>query len=93
VLLADTKIVDGGEIEAADAFAAGANIVTVLGVAEDETIRGVVRAAENSAARFWWTCPPGRIWRSGTGRSCAITPIWNKTRVQTRVLFFCLITY
>lgn len=46
VLLADTKIVDGGEIEAADAFAAGADIVTVLGVAEDETIRGVVRAAE-----------------------------------------------
>lgn len=46
VVLADTKIVDGGEIEASDAFEAGADIVTVLGVAEDETIQGVVRAAK-----------------------------------------------
>lgn len=44
-LLADTKIVDGGNIEATDAFEAGADIVTVLGVSEDETIHGVVKAA------------------------------------------------
>ncbi len=47
-LLADVKIMDGGEIEATDAFEAGADIVTVLALAEDETIRGVV----NTAKRF-----------------------------------------
>ena len=36
---------DAGEHEANLAFNAGADIVTVLGVAHDETIRGVVRAA------------------------------------------------
>lgn len=45
VVLADTKIVDGGEIEATDAFEAGADIATVLGVADDETIKGVVKTA------------------------------------------------
>lgn len=52
VILADTKIVDGGEIEAADAFEAGADIVTVLGVAEDETIHGVVRAAKKFGGKI-----------------------------------------
>ena len=42
---ADLKIMDAGEHEANLAFNAGADIVTVLGVAHDETIRGVVRAA------------------------------------------------
>ncbi len=44
-LLADLKIMDAGEGEASLAFEAGAGIVTVLGVAHDETIRGAVRAA------------------------------------------------
>lgn len=44
-ILADVKIMDGGEIEATDAFEAGADIVTVLALAEDETIKGVVKSA------------------------------------------------
>jgi 3-hexulose-6-phosphate synthase len=44
-LLADYKIVDAGEHEAALAFEAGCDVVTVLGVAPDSTIRGALRAA------------------------------------------------
>lgn len=44
-VLADCKIMDAGELEASDVFAAGADIVTVLGVSDDSTIKGVVRAA------------------------------------------------
>ena len=39
---------DAGEHEANLAFEAGADIVTVLGVAHDETIHGVVRAARRA---------------------------------------------
>ena len=45
VVLADLKIMDAGEGEARLGFEAGASIVTVMGVAHDETIRGAVRAA------------------------------------------------
>lgn len=45
-VLADTKIADAGALEGGDAFAAGADIATVLGIADDETILGVVRAAK-----------------------------------------------
>jgi len=44
-VLADLKIMDAGEGEASLGFEAGASIVTVMGVAHDETIRGAVRAA------------------------------------------------
>ena len=44
-LLADFKIMDAGEIEAGIAFEAGADIVTVMGFAQDATIAGVVAAA------------------------------------------------
>lgn len=44
-LLADLKIIDAGKEEASLAFEAGANYVTVLGVASDETVRGVTTAA------------------------------------------------
>jgi 3-hexulose-6-phosphate synthase len=47
-VLADLKIMDAGEHEAELAFSAGADIVTVLGVAHDETIQGVVRAARRA---------------------------------------------
>lgn len=43
--LADTKIVDAGYIEASSAFKRGADIVTVLGVADDKTVHGVLEAA------------------------------------------------
>jgi 3-hexulose-6-phosphate synthase len=45
VVLADTKIVDGGDIESEDAYEAGADIVTVLAVSADATIRAVVNTA------------------------------------------------
>lgn len=44
-ILADTKIVDGGKIESQYAFDAGADIVTVLGIAPFETICAVVESA------------------------------------------------
>ena len=47
-VLADLKIMDAGEGEARLGFEAGASIVTVMGVAHDETILGAARAA----ARF-----------------------------------------
>lgn len=44
-VLADLKIMDGGALEATIAFEAGADIVTVLGVAHNSTIAGAVREA------------------------------------------------
>ena len=44
-VLADFKIIDGGNYEACIAFNAGADIVTVLGVSNDATIAGAVLAA------------------------------------------------
>lgn len=44
-VLADLKIMDGGEMEAKMAFDAGADIVTVLAAAEDTTIKNVVEVA------------------------------------------------
>ena len=45
-ILADAKIMDAGEYEAAACFKAGADIVTVLGVSHNETIEGVVSSAK-----------------------------------------------
>jgi len=44
-VLADFKIMDGGNYEASIAFEAGADIVTVLGVSSDVTIAGAISAA------------------------------------------------
>lgn len=44
-VLADLKIMDAGGYEVMKAVEAGADIVTVLGVAEDSTIRGAVEEA------------------------------------------------
>ncbi len=44
-VLADLKIIDAGDIEARIGFEAGADIVTVLGVAHDVTIRRAVNQA------------------------------------------------
>jgi len=43
-ILADIKIVDGGHMEAAAAFEAGADYCTVLGLADNSTIKEVVKA-------------------------------------------------
>lgn len=44
-VLADLKIIDAGELEARMAFEAGADLVTVLALATDSTIRGVINRA------------------------------------------------
>ncbi|WAH42568.1 3-hexulose-6-phosphate synthase [Alicyclobacillus fastidiosus] len=44
-VLADLKVMDAGGYEVMKASEAGADIVTVLGVSEDETIRGAVEEA------------------------------------------------
>ena len=46
-VLADTKIVDGGCLECRYAAEAGADIITVLAVADDSTIRSVVETAHS----------------------------------------------
>ncbi|AIJ24611.1 3-hexulose-6-phosphate synthase [Amycolatopsis methanolica] len=40
----DLKTADAGELEAALAFEAGADLVTVMGAADDDTVRGAVAA-------------------------------------------------
>jgi len=44
-ILADTKIADGASIEAAYACQAGADIITVLAVSDDLTIKGTIEVA------------------------------------------------
>ena len=51
-ILADTKIMDAGELEASSAFKAGADIVTVLGVSNDETILGAIKAAKQHGGQI-----------------------------------------
>jgi len=46
-VFADLKTMDAGELEADIAFTAGADLVTVLGVAGDSTISGAITAAQN----------------------------------------------
>ena len=52
-ILADTKIMDAGELEAEIAFKAGADIVTVLGVTHDETVQGALKAAKNMVVKSY----------------------------------------
>ncbi|MBU4212541.1 MAG: orotidine 5'-phosphate decarboxylase [Verrucomicrobia bacterium] len=51
-VLADLKIVDAGYIEARGAFRRGADIVTVLGVADEATINGALRAAREAGGQI-----------------------------------------
>ncbi|MEO6529781.1 MAG: 3-hexulose-6-phosphate synthase [Specibacter sp.] len=46
IVFADMKTMDAGELEADIAFKAGADLVTVLGSADDSTISGAVKAAK-----------------------------------------------
>ncbi|WKK72561.1 3-hexulose-6-phosphate synthase [Rathayibacter oskolensis] len=46
IVFADLKTMDAGELEAGMAFEAGADLVTVLGVAGDSTVAGAVAAAK-----------------------------------------------
>ena len=45
IVFADMKTMDAGELEADIAFKAGADLVSVLGSADDSTIAGAVKAA------------------------------------------------
>ncbi|MGO2432267.1 MAG: orotidine 5'-phosphate decarboxylase / HUMPS family protein, partial [Glutamicibacter arilaitensis] len=44
-VFADMKTMDAGELEADIAFAAGADLVSILGAADNSTIAGAVKAA------------------------------------------------
>ncbi|MCQ2002160.1 3-hexulose-6-phosphate synthase [Arthrobacter zhaoxinii] len=46
IVFADLKTMDAGELEADIAFKAGADLVTVLGVADDSTISGAIKAGK-----------------------------------------------
>ncbi len=46
IYMADLKIMDAGGIEAGSGFARGADIVTVLGIAADVTIRAALESAD-----------------------------------------------
>lgn len=46
LVFADLKTADAGELEAELAFAAGADMVTVMGAADDDTVRGAVTAGQ-----------------------------------------------
>jgi 3-hexulose-6-phosphate synthase len=46
IVFADLKTMDAGELEADIAFKAGADLVTVLGVAGDSTIAGAIKAGK-----------------------------------------------
>lgn len=48
LVLADLKIVDGGFEIADAAFKAGADIVTTIGMTNNETLKGVIRAARQN---------------------------------------------
>lgn len=52
-IVADVKIADAGAMEAAMAFAAGANMVTVLGLAGDATLKGAVAAGERFGGKIF----------------------------------------
>lgn len=51
-VLADLKIMDAAGYEVSQASAAGADIVTILGVAEDESIKGAVEEAKNQGKQI-----------------------------------------
>ena len=46
-IFADMKTADAGELEADIAFTAGADYVTVMGAADDDTVKGAVASAKN----------------------------------------------
>lgn len=54
-VLADLKIMDAAAYEVMKASEAGADIITILGVAEDLSIKGAVKKLKNKAKKYWWT--------------------------------------
>lgn len=52
LILADAKIIDGGEFEADHCFEAGADIVTVMALANENTFYGTLRSAKRAGGRI-----------------------------------------
>lgn len=66
LVFADLKTADAGELEADLAFAVGADLVTVMGTADDDTVRGAVaagRKAGKSVVADMITVVEGRVKR------------------------------
>lgn len=51
-VLADAKIMDGGEFEADHCYQSGADIVTVMGLANRSTIEGALKSARHAGGRL-----------------------------------------
>jgi 3-hexulose-6-phosphate synthase len=51
LVFADLKTADAGQLEADLAFAQGADLVTVMGAADDDTIRGAVEAGHQAGKK------------------------------------------
>ena len=51
LVFADLKTADAGELEANLAFAVGADLVTVMGTADDDTIKGAVEAGRQAGMK------------------------------------------
>ncbi len=54
-VLADLKVMDAAGYEVMKASEAGADIVTILGVAEDMTIKGAVEEAKKTKQKKFWS--------------------------------------
>jgi len=50
-IMVDTKTMDCGEYEANFAFASGGDMATVLGCADDDTIKGTIKSAKNNCGK------------------------------------------
>ncbi|SPU12087.1 3-hexulose-6-phosphate synthase [Bacillus licheniformis] len=53
-VLADLKIMDAAGYEVMKASEAGADIITILGAAEDMSIKGAVEEAKAQGKKSWW---------------------------------------
>ena len=51
-VLADAKIMDGGEFEADHCYQSGADIVTVMGLANRSTVEGALKSARHAGGRL-----------------------------------------
>ncbi|WP_439645161.1 orotidine 5'-phosphate decarboxylase / HUMPS family protein [Fructilactobacillus florum] len=54
-LLADVKIMDVASYEVSQAFKYGADITTILGVAEDQSIRDAIKVAHQAKKKNYWS--------------------------------------
>jgi len=55
IIVADMKTMDTGKLETELAIKNGANIVSILGVADDNTIKDAIRVAHENNVRLWLT--------------------------------------